>query len=327
MTSCCFVPRLSGKETPTRCVSYRKRGLDQEDKSTCIRSVGCSSLSMDSVSNGFEQKATVEFRFTFSTDNFVFVFSNIAGDLQYKRVFNNPIENDREYTAALDKRQRLARIKFEEHCEPQGKILTRICPTIEQCLSKPSLSATMNKNESNVLLIDHGNWCLWLLVRQRALRTLLEQRENANQFLHSSMMTKRFFLSSLINPGDQYNEKHVRERRRRGLLMYEDYCESTDQLPRACPPIDRCQCGDCDPWSPPERLLYIEKQDGWLRCSVHPANLVRIAVTYVYLMIRETKIVYFNRSLFFPGYILKLFYHIFRTQKREERAAHDGVNE
>ena len=232
------------------CISHRKRELDQQDKSICIRSFGCSSLPMDSVSNGFEQRATVEIRFTFSTDNFAFVFSNIAGDVQYKRVFTNPVENNREYTDALDKRQRLARIKFEEHCEPEGKILTRICPTIEQCLSKPSLSTVMNKNESSVLLIDDRNQCVWLLVRQRALRTLLEQRENANQFLHPSQTRKRFFLSSLFNPGDQYSEKHVRERRRRGLVMYEDYCESTDQLPRACPPIDRCQCGDCDQWSP-----------------------------------------------------------------------------
>jgi hypothetical protein len=51
-----------------------------------------------------------------------------------KRIFINQIENQREYLAILDKRRYLARTKFEEHCEPKGKILKRICPVLEQCL-------------------------------------------------------------------------------------------------------------------------------------------------------------------------------------------------
>jgi hypothetical protein len=44
-----------------------------------------------------------------------------------------------------------------------------------------------------------------------------------------------FFLSSFITNDDNYTEKHVDERRRKGLSLYEHYCESTD----------RCKCGDC----------------------------------------------------------------------------------
>ncbi len=51
-----------------------------------------------------------------------------------KRIFTNSIEDQREYTAIFDKRRYLARIKFEEHCEPKGEILERICPILEQCL-------------------------------------------------------------------------------------------------------------------------------------------------------------------------------------------------
>jgi len=49
-----------------------------------------------------------------------------------KRIFSNHIEDQREYVAALDKRRHLARMKFEEHCEPKGKIPQRICPLLEQ---------------------------------------------------------------------------------------------------------------------------------------------------------------------------------------------------
>jgi hypothetical protein len=35
-------------------------------------------------------------------------------------------------------------MKFEEHCEPKGKILERICPQIEQCLS-PSTTNDQSK--------------------------------------------------------------------------------------------------------------------------------------------------------------------------------------
>lgn len=31
-------------------------------------------------------------------------------------------------------------MKFEEHCEPKGKIVERICPQLEQCLSTPNQS-------------------------------------------------------------------------------------------------------------------------------------------------------------------------------------------
>jgi len=59
---------------------------------------------------------------------------------QNKRSFANQIENQREYVEILDKRRYLARKKFEEHCEPKGKILERICPPIEQCLLTPNRS-------------------------------------------------------------------------------------------------------------------------------------------------------------------------------------------
>jgi len=72
---------------------------------------------------------------------------------------------------------------------------------------------------------------------------MLEEKENAHQFLHTFSRTKRFFF---INSNDNYNERHVNERRRKGLHLYEHYCESTDQLPRSCPQIDRCQCNDCN---------------------------------------------------------------------------------
>lgn len=54
-----------------------------------------------------------------------------------RRFFENKIENQREYTSNLIKRQRLARSKFEEYCEPHGQILQRICPPLEQCLPNP----------------------------------------------------------------------------------------------------------------------------------------------------------------------------------------------
>ncbi len=66
---------------------------------------------------------------------------------------------------------------------------------------------------------------------------MLEDKENAHQFLHTYSRTKRFLF---INFNDNYQEKHVKERRRKGLSVYEHYCESTDRLPRSCPPIDRC---------------------------------------------------------------------------------------
>jgi hypothetical protein len=55
-----------------------------------------------------------------------------------KRIFSNHIEDQREYVAALDKRRYLARMKFEEYCEPKCKILQRIYPLLEQCLSTSS---------------------------------------------------------------------------------------------------------------------------------------------------------------------------------------------
>jgi hypothetical protein len=70
---------------------------------------------------------------------------------------------------------------------------------------------------------------------------MLEQKEKANQFLYPFNRGKRFFLSPSRNSQDNYKEKHVRERRLKGLSLYEDYCESTDRLPRACPSIDRCK--------------------------------------------------------------------------------------
>ena len=74
----------------------------------------------------------------------------------------------------------------------------------------------------------------------------MEQKQHANQFLQILPYgQKRFFLSSLMDKTDDYQEKNVFERRRKGLMLYEDYCESTDRLPRACPSIDRCKCGDC----------------------------------------------------------------------------------
>jgi hypothetical protein len=59
---------------------------------------------------------------------------------QNKRIFANQIEDQREYDAILDKRRYLARTKFEEHCEPKGKIVERICPALEQCLLTPNQS-------------------------------------------------------------------------------------------------------------------------------------------------------------------------------------------
>ena len=78
----------------------------------------------------------------------------------------------------------------------------------------------------------------------KSLRSILEQKEKANQFLYTINRKKRFFSIPIRN--DNYKEKHVRERRRKGLSLYEDYCESTDRLPRACPSIDRCKCGACN---------------------------------------------------------------------------------
>jgi hypothetical protein len=83
------------------------------------------------------------------------------------------------------------------------------------------------------------------LVKQHSLRSILERKEKANQFLYTFNRKKRFFLPSFVNFDDDYKEKHVRERRRKGLALYEEYCESTDRLPRACLPIDRCKCGVC----------------------------------------------------------------------------------
>ena len=75
------------------------------------------------------------------------------------------------------------------------------------------------------------------------MRTLLEEKENAHQFLHTLSRTKRFLFA---NSNDNDQEKRINERRHKGLLLYEHYCESTDRLPRSCPPIDRCQCNDCN---------------------------------------------------------------------------------
>lgn len=136
-----------------------------------------------------------------------------------RRFFENQIENQREYTSNLIKRQRLARLKFEEYCEPHGQILQRICPPLEQCLPNP------------------------IQVQQRVLREYLEDERTAHQFLHSFSRVKRFiFFKSNIKS----NEKFVNERRQKALNLYEHYCESTDRLPRSCPAIDRCLCNDCN---------------------------------------------------------------------------------
>jgi hypothetical protein len=84
------------------------------------------------------------------------------------------------------------------------------------------------------------------LVKQRSLRVMLERKENAHQFLENFYRNKRFFLSSLMNTDHNFKERNIHERRRKGLSTYEDYCESTDRLPRSCPPIDRCKCGECN---------------------------------------------------------------------------------
>ncbi|UJR28541.1 hypothetical protein I4U23_009776 [Adineta vaga] len=136
-----------------------------------------------------------------------------------KRFFENKIENQREYVTTISKRRRLARMKFEEHCEPQGKILNRICPTLEQCLS------------------THD---------QISPREIFQEIQDANQFLKNTNIRKRFFLSSFFNSKDDYNERFISERRHKGFVLYEDYCESTDRLSRSCPALDRCQCGDCN---------------------------------------------------------------------------------
>ncbi|CAF1339004.1 unnamed protein product [Adineta steineri] len=141
--------------------------------------------------------------------------------LRSKHIF----ANQREYIAILNKRRHLARMKFEEYCKPNDKILERICPPLEQCLV-----TSLNQDQ----------------IKQYSLRKLLERKEDANQFLHNFNRRKRFTLSSFLNSDDSFKEKYIHERRREGLALYEDYCESTHQLPRSCPPIDRCKCGDCD---------------------------------------------------------------------------------
>jgi hypothetical protein len=72
---------------------------------------------------------------------------------------------------------------------------------------------------------------------------LLEAKENAHQFLHTFHRTKRFLFQ---NSHDNYDEKYINERRRKGLALYEHFCESTDRLPRSCPSLNRCQCYDCN---------------------------------------------------------------------------------
>jgi hypothetical protein len=97
-----------------------------------------------------------------------------------KRIFSNHIEDQREYVATLDKRRHLARMKFEEHCEPKGKNPEEICPLLEQCLSTSSTQAQSKP------------FCT--SVKQYSLRALLEQRENDNQFFHNFNRRKRVFF-------------------------------------------------------------------------------------------------------------------------------------
>jgi hypothetical protein len=67
---------------------------------------------------------------------------------------------------------------------------------------------------------------------------MLQNKENAHQFLHSFYRIKRF---SFLISKDHSNEKLFHERRREDLSLYEHYCESIDYLPRSCFPLDDCK--------------------------------------------------------------------------------------
>ncbi|CAF0748719.1 unnamed protein product [Rotaria sordida] len=74
-----------------------------------------------------------------------------------------------------DQQRYLADIKFEERCDPKNKNFERNCSPLEQCLLT---SSTHNP------------------IKKYSLRTVLEPKEDANQFLAFSRRKRFFYLLS-----------------------------------------------------------------------------------------------------------------------------------
>jgi len=64
--------------------------------------------------------------------------------------------DQREHITILDKRRYLTRMKFEEHCEPKGKIIERICPSLEECLLTHDQSNKFKKPLKRNIIFIHS---------------------------------------------------------------------------------------------------------------------------------------------------------------------------